>query len=945
MFALLREKLNMVEVAEELLQSSFKEIGEGTWEQEDKTCPFCGHKDCFRIKLDGADSYAHCFSEGKTWDVTAMTAELKELSMAEAGKLLAKHYEIDISRDFNPVQELLNMAGQYYHACFMNIGPQDSLGGLTPLEFQIQKRGHKEEFLSRFRVGWSDGGLIEYLTSIGTPQSLIEKSGLANKKGTDFFPFDSFIYPHKVRGMTSHFTFKDPLKRKEYQFPNKFKLNGHSFYNSDTLSRQGSVIVVEGENDTISVEEAGWTGPVICTIGSISGSQLDWMVATLENRDVITIYDSDDAGNKYREKTRVMSRGFKSLTQVLLPTPGDDIDDFLRRGNTLEDAFKNVIPNTPAAIASQSIATSSSSVPPTAPTDGKPAAETPEVEVEPQADDLGILVKKGGYYKVRYKDGNEFHIKLTNFTIELLNIFIRGEKREREIVIHREDGRSSSPIMINSEDKVSLKLFKTLVANAIDASFYGKEDDLITIWEYVYRTSRETLIKLPECIGRIPEAHGWLFGDCFISDDGATYLPDEKGVIHISGTQTGLRPVSMETGGATNSNDSIPCLFTGLGEDQRNALIKSAIEALATNLGDLGMAISMFAWCWAGIYSDEIFKEIGFFPPIYSWGRQGGGKTTINKWLLALFDLDGPGWNPVYQLNSGVSFSRKLSYYSSLPMCIDELRTERSIIDMYGTFRSWYNRGARTVSAKDTFGVRTQPIRSTVFFAGEDQFVDDATRTRCVHFRIPKQGREEVVSYGWLKDKRAELPAVGYHWIVNRHKYQRPAVVTDLRAMDKDLRAHGASPRTSLNWAVVAIFGRKLAEQYIPEFDFMGYIYDRSKEDTNEQQEDNALNDFWSLIEGLQTEERARIGTDHFERRGNDLVIWFPEVFRVAQREDPRGRDAFSKKAILGGIHEEPYFIRDDRLRVGLSETIRRVIVVDIDKAPEPLQHIASYLG
>ena len=88
-------------------------------------------------------------------------------------------------------------------------------------------------------------------------EEIILATGLLSKKGTDFLPSKVFIYPHKVRGRVSHFTFKDPLKQKEYQLPNRYKLNGHSFYNSDSISNNTPVIIVEGENDLISVKEAG----------------------------------------------------------------------------------------------------------------------------------------------------------------------------------------------------------------------------------------------------------------------------------------------------------------------------------------------------------------------------------------------------------------------------------------------------------------------------------------------------------------------------------------------------------------------------------------------------------------------------------------------------------------------------------------------------------------
>lgn len=917
MFATLKEKLDLVEVAEDLLKVEFKQIGDSTWAPEDETCPHCGHKDCYRIKKDGADSFYKCFSCDKTGDVITMIAELTEVSNVEAAKSLAKKYKIQIPRDYSPVQEAMDMAAQYYHNVFLEAKPCAELGGLTPIEYQTDRRNHKAESFEQFTIGWSDGKLGEFFESMGIAPEIVAETGLLNKAGKDFLPSKAFIYPHKVRGRVSHFTFKDPLKQKEWQLPNKHKLNSHSFYNSDSILKEGPVIVVEGENDCISVVEAEWQAGVICCNGSISQSQLDWMSLNLKDRDIITIFDTDAAGDKYRDKASKLRKDFKSLTQVKLSNGLKDIDEYLKSGGDLAALLES-------------------------------AAQDGGLEIEGDGADSEaspILEHKGAYYKVRIKDGNEYKIKLTNFTIKLLNIFIKGPQREREIVIQREDGKTSEPLMIPSEAKVSLKPFKTLAANAIDASFYGKEEDMIAIWEHVYKTSKEIVVHLPECVGYVHEFKGWLFGDCFISNTGALYKPDDNGVIWISNKSTGLRAMSMESNGGGDEQAGIPKLLTELNSEQREELIGGVLEMLAQNLGQPGPAITMIAWQWASVYSKQIFDAIGHFPFIYSWGKGGRGKTTIQKWLLAFFDMDNAGWTPANQLNSGVSFSRKLSYYSSLPMCIDEVKLEASTREMYGTFRSWYNRGGRAVAAEGGFGIRTQAVRSSIMFGGEDQFGDPSTRQRCIHIRIPKQGREEKKSYEWIDGRRRDLPAIGYHWIQGAGETSVRDIVTEVKRLDSVLRENGISSRTSLNWAIIAYFGLKLTEKYMPKFNYLEYLFQAAKEDIEKQAEDDTLAEFWSTVEGIQAAERALISSDHIKRVGDELHVWFAEIFRIVEKESTKGRDSFSKRAIKESIEEEDYYMRDDRTKLGMSENVRRVIVLDISKAPEVLSQIAGALS
>lgn len=928
MFSTLKEQLDLVEVAEEILGVPFKQIGDATWAPENETCPHCGHKDCYRIKKDGADSFYKCFSCDKTGDVISMVQELVEgddgepLNAADAAKRLAKKYKISLPRDYSPVQEAMDMAATYYHQCFLEAGGCAELGGLTPVAYQKDKRQHTEESFQRFQIGWSDGKLGEYFEAMGIAAEIVVQTGLLNKAGKDFLPAKTFIYPHKVRGRVSHFTFKDPLKQKEWQLPNKHKLNGHSFYNSDSLRNEGPVIVVEGENDCISVAEAHWLGGLICCNGSISQSQLDWMSLNLKDRDVITMYDSDAAGDKYREKTAKYRKDFKSLLQVKLGNGIKDIDEYLKEGGDLEGAITN-----PGQIVASS---------------GEAGLE---VEGEADSEASPILEHKGAYYKVKLRDGNEYKIKLTNFTIKLLNIFIRGSQREREILIIREDGKQSDPLMIPSEAKVSLKPFKTLAANAIDASFYGKEDDMIAIWEHVYRTSKEVVVHLPECVGYVKEFKGWLFGDSFISEAGALYKPDENGVIWTQNKSVGLRAMSIETNGGGDDQAGVPKTFNEMTSEQREELIGGVLTMLAQNLGVPGAAVNIMAWAWASVYSEKLYTAFGHFPFLYQWGSGGRGKTTIQKWVLAFFDMEPHGWTPANQLNSGVSFSRKLSYYSSLPMCVDEVKLERATIEMYGIFRSWYNRGGRTVAASEGSGIRTQAVRSSIMFGGEDQFADPSTRQRCIHVRIPKTGREEKESYHWIDNRRRDLPAIGYHWVLDSTRSSWPDIVSEVKRLDGVLRDGGISSRTSLNWAMIAYFGLKLCAKYLPEFDYMEYMFQAAREDVERQQEDNTLTEFWNIVEGMQAAgENAKIDGTHLRVEGDFLHVWFAEVFRIVSKEDTK-KEMFSKRAIMEALREEDYFVDEGRQKMGVTETQRRVFTFDLRKAPDVLQQIASIVG
>lgn len=920
MFQVLKRELNIVEVLEALTDIPYKLIGENTFVPEDDTCPVCGHKDCFRVKHEGdnSESFAKCFSEDKIWDVTSITADLLEVSNVEAAKKLAEEYKIELPKTGSPVQEAFNKAGEYYHAMLLEVGPYPELNGLTPLEYQEQVRKHNPEILSELSIGWSDGNCRTFLENSGIDYEIIKDSGLLGKKG-DYLPSKCFIYPHFIKGKVSHFTFKDPSGRLAYQLPNKYKLNNHSFYNSDSTQKSGPVIVVEGENDVVSILEAGWLAPVICCNGSISTAQIEWMALELEGRDVITIFDSDAAGDKYREKVQRIKSKFLSLISVRIDSGVKDIDEYLKAGGSLTgliDSFQD-------------------------------SSETGEevTVLEGSSVNSNIVVQGGAYYKKRFMDGEEKLSKLSNFTIMLQNIYIQNNNRDREVVIIREDGQRSGPCKVSSEAKVSLKPFKTLIANAVDATFYGREEDLSSMWEHVYTHSKERIVYLPSMVGRNDEFKGWLFNDCFISDDGNVLYPNEDGVIWIKNQSVGIKPIPIVSSPDSTIDTGIPNLRPSMEEEERKEFIKEFILTFGTNLGELGDSITIMAWFYMSLFVKPLFPKLLHFPFLYLWGETQKGKSTIVTWLMNFFDMDRSGTIMMDTYGSGVSFSRKISFYASLPLCVDEMRTaDAKMVELNGVFRRWYDRKGRSVAKGDT-NVTDQPVRSTFMLSGQDQFKDAATRSRAIPIRIGKSSREIIHSYAWISDRAANLHNVGFQLIMNSLTVDFDEMWAKVLTQVEVLREGGISSRTSILWGLIYAFSLEIIKDFGIDFDYHSYILATANEDYDSQKEETLSHHFWNIAEGLQTAQNPILTGEHFRREKDTLYVWYIEVFRLIDRALGHHEEKFSASAIREAIREEPYYIESCRVGMGVNDVQRRVIALDLTKAPTALQNIGSYLG
>ncbi len=935
MFNVIKSSVNIKDVISKYTEQDIIEGGTDTYQMDDKSCPFCGHNDCFKIKDDGDNSTAfyNCFSCSEHGDSVEFVSKRFEISPRDAALKIAKDFSIQIPSDYSPIQEIFNLAAEYYHNCLMDESnvPIQELSGMTPLEYQTNVRRHSVDTLSRMKIGWSDGKLVHYLDSLGFSQELLVQSGLVNKKGTgDFLPHKSFIYPHFVKGRVSHFTFKDPLKVKEFQLPNKFRLNQHIFYGQDTLKDKDTVVIVEGENDLISVLEdpSSVMYGVLCANGSISGAQIQWIIDHLSDKNIITIFDTDEAGDIYRSKFEKIKSRLKSLKQIRIVHDGiKDIDDFLKKGiGTLSESI-NKFEVKPATVNSGD------------------AGEEGDVEVEQPG--ANIIKRGNAYFKIRWRDGMPTEVKLTNFIIDLKNIFIQGDMREREIQIIREDGRRSKNIRVTSEVKVSLKAFKALAANAIDASFYGREEDLATLWDFVYSTCKENEVHLPTTVGRLPEFKGWLFRNCFISETGKVIEPDQNGIMWLGGNSAGIKPVSLSTESTGKAEDrlDIPYINCSMPKEEIDELERGFIEKLAINLGNVGMALTMMGWIKMNVYSDFIHRKYGSVPFLFFWGRHGEGKTHIARWLLSLFNMEECGYGTIPMFKSGVGYSRKTAYYASLPMILDELRGDRETVDLQGTFRTWFHRSSRDMGTKEGFGIRSQQVKSNFIFVGQDQFTDSATRQRCVSIRIPVHGRETKETYKWIEDVKPDLSAIGARWIVESSTIDKNKLIDEVVEYENFIRNNIGKARTSKNWASVGYFAKQFAEKYFPNFDFNDYIIKVSKEDIVEQEEGDMVIQFFNFIETLQVGDRPKITTDHIRKEGDEIYVWFPAVFQIVQTESRGIKEDFTKYAILSAIREEPYYVGERKKNMGINPVQRRVIVLKLENAPEAIQNIANFYG
>lgn len=984
MFDIIKQQISLISKLEKDLGVTFRLVGEKNWKIDgDKTveaCPFCGHHDCFRVKHE-EDSYSNsfykCFSCGQHGDILNWQAIRQQVSLKIAAKQLAEEYGISIPNDYNPIQQIFNLAGSYYHNCLIDScnKPSPLLSGLTPLRYQLEVRKHKPESIDKFNIGFSDGGLVEYLTGVGIEFELIKASGLINKKDKDFLPSNCFIYPHYCKGQISHFTFKDPLKKIQYQLPKKYSLNGYQFYGQDYFNKSPVIMLVEGENDWISIMESGSLAGM-AIIGQISQEQIDWIKANGKDKKIITLFDPDDAGDMYRQKLESIKPNLKGLVHVYPPN-NKDIDENLtsNEGGGLENIIRsNIVTVKPREEVLNPEAASLNKLWNEIKGLEEPEEKQEEEQKEEQKEELkkspedtsdelldleeegSITQEKGCYFKTKFvKEGKEFKvlkIRLSNFVLKLLNVYEDFVDRYREIQIIRYDGKVFPPFLVDSETKVTARSFKILVARYGDCEWLGKDNDLEAIWRLIYRTFPDKTISLSNSVGRNSEYNCWVFRDVLITKEGTVVTPDENDVFWPNSDTRGIKIKTISDG--EHIEDIVPSLKPSKGIEETKLLLKQAIDGIGTVLTELGDALLAVGWIKSNVYSDEIFKYNNGFGSLMLWGQAGKGKSTIARWLQSFYGFtERMGSTSVQQLGQRVGFLRKAEYYASIPLFLDELRANEESNKHLGMIRSWYDREGRTLAdISDKKKIVNQKIRASLLIAGEDLPFDPATKERCIFIRVPPsldpKNPDTQRNFHIMRELSEDFGNIAYHWILESCAIDKKTLLKNIRELDFCLVKSGCTNRISKVYSSAAYFGLEFAKEFYPEYDFMEYLVRTAVMENMQQQEDNNLSKFLIAAEHLQNKINTPLTEEIVSRDTKDpnlIHIWYSAFYKeIVDFAKRAGEDFFSKNAILRALKEEDYFISDDKkITMGISQRRRVVITLDLAKAPASVRNLVNY--
>lgn len=526
----------------------------------------------------------------------------------------------------------------------------------------------------------------------------------------------------------------------------------------------------------------------------------------------------------------------------------------------------------------------------------------------------GIYERDNQYFYCKIDDnGNPTYRRLSNFIITIVASHYREDGIYREIVFTQ--GAHKSGKFLIAPDAMHDR-FKSFLSSCGNYCWWGNTIDLTNMWNYLYQRDTGKVIYEPDCIGWQEQYKIFMFENVAFRGD-QILLPDSEGTYWLDGK--GIRPRSLNIT-KSDSVEGVPSIET---VDKINI---ATIREMLRDTMEPSHADQCLGWCASVLFMEEIFHHFGHFPFLFISGKRGTGKSTIAQWLTYLFGLDGSGrmWSDTTQ----VAIGRYLSYYSSLPMWLDEYRNDAKYSFKNGMLRDVFNRHVAGKGNRQGFGVREDRIRGTVIVSGEETPQDNALLTRCIIIPMSKHHRK-INRFNWFSENRLLLSSFTFQILkdkpLNVDKY-----IKSLFANKESLSRLGFDERLAINKAIVAtgfeiLFGEDKS--------FASSLVETTQLDAKDQDEESAISVFFNDVAALMFSKS--ISENYIINKDGFLYIYFHGLYNewAIDYRQRRGEPPFKLQSLRGYMTDEPGYLSSS-INTRMSDgSVRSCVKFKIDEA------------
>lgn len=519
-----------------------------------------------------------------------------------------------------------------------------------------------------------------------------------------------------------------------------------------------------------------------------------------------------------------------------------------------------------------------------------------------------IFVDFGCYMARRQAGKKEWEERISNFTIKIVATHETSEGLIREMQFVNDLGRSTSFFAIRPEDMMSADSFGAFCIRHGNYVWYGKKEDLLILWEQEFLADSGRHIIEPDCIGWMEDRKTWLFGNVAFQAD-KQLRPDDNGIFWTE--KYGIKTSSLSiTSGKSIISEGIPYL----------SLTEPDLIQLRDKLsGSIGSfeAKTCLGWACGVLFMEEIFRDYKCFPFLFVTGMRRSGKSTVGDWLMYLFGLENIGKQAAD--TTAVAIQRYMSYYSSLPLFIDEYRNNAKITPKNGLFRNAYNRQSAGKGVKSEFGIREAKIRGTLIITGEETPEDNALLTRCIVINVSERNRTEN-NFDWFTKMNVKLSAFTYHILANKASMLDKFMS---RLMTDKVEIHDLvkDDRLAINRAVVSA-GYWLL--YGDDNDFSKEFATDLTNSKAQHERENAVSVFFNDVGALAFDSKLSL-SDYWEVKDGKIYIYFHGLYNLWAKDYAARRSdhVFKMDSIRNYLREERGFIslREDHRFSGRSRS------------------------
>lgn len=526
----------------------------------------------------------------------------------------------------------------------------------------------------------------------------------------------------------------------------------------------------------------------------------------------------------------------------------------------------------------------------------------------------------GKYVATRRQGKQEWPETISNFTLKILARHETPEGIIREIVLVDEFGKFSRSFSLPAESMIAKDGFASFVMNKGNYVWTGSGDDLANIWRGLFLEDDGRHIIEPDHVGWVGDEKMFMFGNLAIRHNGEEIHPDKHSIFWRE--KHGLKPVPISiSSGKSAISEGIPLIST------TEIDLKDVRAKMVDTVGKYEAYI-IFGWIASVLFMEDVFQAYNCFPFMFMAGRRGSGKSTVAEWAMNCFGIETGG--KMASDTTPVAIQRYLSYYSSLPVFIDEYRNSKMITYKNGFLRNVYNRQSAGKGVKANFGVREGKIRGTLLVAGEETPDDNALLTRCVVINVKERNRVNN-HFNWFQNHRSSLSYFTYNILKRKHELLEE-YMTNLHGGKAFFIKNGLDDRMAINYAIIGA-GYCAAFGELPD-DFQNYLANESVRVKQEYDQERAVTVFFEDLLAMQSDGKHLKGRMWTEDE-TCIYLYFGALYNVwaSQHRMVHGTEPFKAAALRKYLEEEPGFLEFDHLKK-IDGRPRRCVVFDKLKAP-----------